>query len=287
MKNKIEYIATLLEKCSKHKFEQYVISRLWHMLDDDRIKIVTQQCIYIDKEKGERALADIYLPQVNIVIEVDEVHHLKKKEEDALREQGIIDSIGAEIHRINCTAKTDEDINAQLYKVVDIIKIKVSEKEKLNLFLPWDLEMEQTADYHKRKEYLSVIEGDYVKNTTEAFKIFDINFQQRSMAKIPGFNNLSVWCPYEDGPEWKNSLSNYGTILLEEYKGDKEGKCSKEPNGALEKRIVFLKGKNILGQPAARFIGIFKFDKMDNKSAVWRRFSYFCDMRNLFLYDNY
>lgn len=283
MDNKIEYIATLLEKCKRNKYEQYVISRLWYLLNDERIKIVTQQCVYLDK--GKYVLADIYFPQINLVVEVDEVYHLNKKEEDKLREQGIIDSIGAEVHRINCSDKTDEDINTQLEIVANIIKIRVSEKDKQNLFVPWDLEVEQTADYHKRKEYLSVLEGDYVKNTTEAFRVFNINSQQRSTANIPGFTNLVVWCPYEEGADWRNTLSNNGTILSEEYKGKVKNKRSKAPDNNAEKRIVFLKGKNVLGQMIARFVGIFKFDRMDNNVGIWKRVSYYCDMRCLFQYD--
>ncbi len=283
MDNKIEYIATLLEKCKRNKYEQYVISRLWYLLNDERIKIVTQQCVYLDK--GKYALADIYFPQINLVVEVDEVYHLNKKEEDKLREQGIIDSIGAEVHRINCTGKTDEDINTQLDTVANIIKIRVSEKDKQNIFVPWDLEVEQTADYHKRKEYLSVLEGDYVKNTTEAFRVFNINSQQRSTANVPGFTNLVVWCPYEEGTDWRNTLSNNGTILSEEYKGKGNNKSSKAPDNIDEKRIVFLKGKNVLGQMIARFVGVFKFDRMDNNIVIWKRVSYYCDMRCLFQYD--
>lgn len=284
--NKTEYIATLLTKCNKHKFEQYVLSRLWFMLNDDRIKIVTQQCIYINKEDGKYALADIYLPQINMIIEVDEAHHLEQETEDKLREQGIIDTLGADVKRIDCSPKADKDINTQLTELVSIIRNCIIEKEKLNLFIPWECEIEQTADYHKRKEYLSVLNGDYVRNTTEAFKIFDINNVQRhSTAHVPGFNHLVIWCPKEDASEWKNMLSKNGTILKEEYVGQKPDKCSEAPKDSKEKRIVFLKGKDSLGQNNARYVGVFKFDKMDKGAAIWKRITYYCDLRKLFIYD--
>ena len=48
---------------------------------------------------------------------------------------------------------------------------------------------------------------------------------------------------------------------------------------------VVKKGKNVRGQMIARFVGIFKFDRMDNNVGIWKRVSYYCDMRCLFQYD--
>ncbi len=49
MDYKLEYMERLFAKISKKKTESYVISRIWHQLDDDRVKFVVQQ--YIKEHK--------------------------------------------------------------------------------------------------------------------------------------------------------------------------------------------------------------------------------------------
>ena len=45
MDYKLEYMERLFAKISKKKTESYVISRIWHQLDDDRVKFVVQQYV--------------------------------------------------------------------------------------------------------------------------------------------------------------------------------------------------------------------------------------------------
>jgi hypothetical protein len=66
----LDYISCILNKMRHKKYECYVLSRLWHRLDDLTIEINPQQ--YIARENGF-ALADLYLPQFNLVIEVDRI----------------------------------------------------------------------------------------------------------------------------------------------------------------------------------------------------------------------
>ena len=89
MDYKLEYMERLFAKISKKKTESYVISRIWHQLDDDRVKFVVQQYVRIDK--GKYALADLYLPQLNLFIEVNEPVHEANIERDKLRNEKIED----------------------------------------------------------------------------------------------------------------------------------------------------------------------------------------------------
>lgn len=45
MDYKLEYMERLFAKISKKNTESYVISRIWHQLNDDRVKFVVQQYI--------------------------------------------------------------------------------------------------------------------------------------------------------------------------------------------------------------------------------------------------
>lgn len=54
MDYKLEYMERLFAKIGKKKTESYVISRIWHLLDDDRVKFVVQQ--YIKEHKTSMRL---------------------------------------------------------------------------------------------------------------------------------------------------------------------------------------------------------------------------------------
>ena len=71
MNYKVEYITRLFQKTSSKAIESYCLSRLWHRLDNDEIKIVPQQ--YVNRHTDKYALTDVYLPQFKI-------HELQTKE---------------------------------------------------------------------------------------------------------------------------------------------------------------------------------------------------------------
>ena len=78
---KIEYITNQLSKTFGKKYENYCVTRIYSLLKRDDIKIVTQQLF---KRKGRKiALADLYLPQINMWIEIDEGHHINNKNADS------------------------------------------------------------------------------------------------------------------------------------------------------------------------------------------------------------
>ena len=67
------------------KYENYVITALLH---DERLrdlKPITQY--YVPISDTNYALVDLYYPQINLVIEVDEPHHLDNKEKFSEKEK--------------------------------------------------------------------------------------------------------------------------------------------------------------------------------------------------------
>jgi hypothetical protein len=70
MNAKVEYISKLFQKTSFKALENYCLTRLWHKLDNDEIKFVPQQ--YVNRHTNKYALTDVYLPQFQIHIEVNE-----------------------------------------------------------------------------------------------------------------------------------------------------------------------------------------------------------------------
>lgn len=89
-------------KNKNKKYEAYVVTRIIHLLNDFTIKFATQQ--YVTRPEG-RALTDLYFPQFNLHIEVDEGHHFNSANiaADKLREADIINATGHQIIRIDAT----------------------------------------------------------------------------------------------------------------------------------------------------------------------------------------
>ena len=87
MDYELEYMECLFDSIKSKKTESYVIHRIWNKLDDDRVRFVIQQKILL--LNGKYALADLYLPQLSIFVEVNEPYHDKQKTQDKYRNETI------------------------------------------------------------------------------------------------------------------------------------------------------------------------------------------------------
>lgn len=100
---KYKYIKSQLAKTNKKNDENYVITRIWHLLQNEEIKFITQQ--YVVREDGKYALTDMFFPQLNLHIEIDEGYHQSEAQakEDRIRENDIISMTNHEVKRIDVT----------------------------------------------------------------------------------------------------------------------------------------------------------------------------------------
>ena len=279
---KLDYMARLFRSIRNKRFESYAIQRIWHLLDDERVKFVTQQ--YFNREDGSYALADLYLPQINLVVEIDEGQHNLKDNIvlDAKRSQQIQAVSQAQIERIPVCKDLEKDewyslkeFNDAISKVVDIIREKIQE-QGVN-FQPWTGDDMLSPDFHKSKGYLSVSENEYVKNIDDAAKIFNIHkgFLRAGGFDVPRKSGWIVWLPSVNNERWNNSLSDDG-LTIREYPSDAK-KRSDHVKGTISKnetRITFFREKDALGFNFYKFVGVFRINKelsqKENKS-VWER----------------
>lgn len=158
MDYKLEYMERLFAKISKKKTESYVISRIWHQLDDDRVKFVVQQ--YIRRTQDKYALADLYLPQLNILIEINEPFHKNNVEVDKIRNEEILSITHSKPIIIDCDNDIQE-IHRQVTDVVQLIKQRISELG--DSFKPWDDASTLTVEYHRNKGYLKVEDNECLR----------------------------------------------------------------------------------------------------------------------------
>ena len=285
---KLDYMARLFRKISHKRFECYVIQRIWHNLNDDRVKFVIQQ--YVRREKEDKyALADLYLPQIGVIVEVNEAYHIaseRQKEVDAIRNAEVARTTDATVKIVDCT-KPLSDIHAQINDIVEFIRQKIKEKEFMGCFKPWGGENTLTVEYHKNKGYVKVDDDEYVRTIDDICEIFGTKAKHRGFlraggATIPNDNDHVLWFPSVwNSSGWHNDLFNAYTIY--EYNEDAEtnkkhieGIKNEYNKNILPKRVTFFREKDDLGFNFYRFVGVFELDYEESFTqdrTVWKRCS--------------
>lgn len=281
---KLEYMERLFAKISKKKTESYVISRIWHQLDDDRVKFVIQQ--YIRRTQDKYALVDLYLPQLNIFIEINESYHKDKndvlREIDKIRNEEILNVTHSKPIVIDCDCDITE-IHRQVTDVVNLIRQRISELG--DNFKPWDEANTLTVEYHRNKGYLKVEDNECLRTTEDVAAVFGTKpkhrgFLRASGAAVPNRKNEIVWWPNTEHRLWCNLLSEKGMYIYEYPKAeDKRAEHLAHWLSATEEtRITFLRYKDDLGFCFYRFVGVFRLDKeksLQENKCVWERISDF------------
>jgi very-short-patch-repair endonuclease len=262
--NQIEYIARQLSRAQKKAYEHYVVTRIWHLLDDTSIKFVTQQ--YVKRPEG-MGLTDMYFPQLKVHVEIDEGHHFDKTGnrtiQDKIREADIITATGHTIKRVVIADKTLNEIHAQVQEIVQVLK---QTKDAARDFRPWNFEAEQNPSTYIQRGYIDLKDDVAFRTMVDAANCFGNNYKQYGIwtgaAKHPEPGKF-IWFPklYENN-EWNNSISDDDTEIREICKDTK--KCNPHIDEAIRnkdvKRIVFARVISPLGDVMYRFKGEFELD---------------------------
>ncbi len=288
MDYKLEYMERLFAKISKKKTESYVISRIWHQLNDDRVKFVVQQ--YIRRTQDKYALADLYLPQLNIFIEINEPFHKNNAEVDKIRNEEIINVTKAHLLVVDCGYKDKNDkihwnSLEEIHRQVSIIvwAIKLSIQELGDNFVPWNDTETLSVEYHKNKGILKVEDNECLRTIEEIAEVFETKVKHRGFLRasgvaVPNKLNEVVWWPNTEHHLWHNELSEDGMFIYEYPKAeDKRAVHLKQWLSAPEEtRVTFLRYKDDLGFCFYRFVGVFKLNReksINENKCVWERIS--------------
>ena len=279
MDYKLEYMERLFAKISKKKTESYVISRIWHQLNDDRVKFVVQQ--YIRRTQDKYALADLYLPQLNIFIEINEPYHKDEngvlREIDRIRNEEIRNVTHSEPIVIDCDCDIRE-IHRQVTDVVKLIKQRISELGEN--FKPWDDANTLSVEYHRSKGYLKVEDNECLRTTEDVAAVFGAKAKHRGFLRASGAGigeNIIVWWPNTEHRLWHNELSEDGMFIYEYPKAeDKRAAHLDQWKESTQTRVTFLRYKDDLGFCFYRFVGVFRLNRdksMRENKCVWERVS--------------
>lgn len=280
LKTKQDYITESLRKVRHKKWELFVISRILHGLDDDEIEFVTQQLVR--RGNGSRALTDVFFPQFNLHIEVDEPFHNHQVAADENRQQDIVSITNHDFWRIPLSDDSGKhldlpEIRSKIDKLVAHLKKLKNDSVQCGRFEPWDWAERYSATRAIRRGYVSVDENSTFRLQIEALKCFGFKGKgyQRGVWKINDKSDDVVWFPrlYPhyiwnnefDGEHIYERVANGLTAKQEQdaisslKKQRDEGKNHKD-----RKTIVFAKVKDPLGQNLLRYVGTFKMNTDDS-----------------------
>lgn len=277
---KLTYILRQLAKTNKKNYENYVVTRIYNRLDDLDIKFITQQ--YVSRRDGQYALTDMYFPQINLHIEVDEPHHERNVEVDKIREQDIINATNHKIMRVNIYNGIEiEEVNSQIESIVEYIKNK-----KLELgekFITWDIRKEYSPETYIENGYIDTKDNVAFLKIVDACNCFGLNYvgYQRGGAKHPIEKDTLLWFPkLYVNDRYTNRLSYDGNMIFESSnkKEFTKEEILEQTNAKafLNRRIVLARVIGSLGGVMYRFKGEFIFDSeesINNKCFVWRKIS--------------
>ena len=210
--DKKEYYIKQLSKTNKKNYENYVVCRIINFIDDLSLKFITQQPITM--RNGKKALTDLYFPQIDLHIEVDEAFHKNQIDKDKMREADIVSATSHTIERIDVT-KNIELINLRIDNIVKKIKDTIEGKKGNNTFIPWNIETEYERKTYVDKGYIDLDDKVAFKKIVDACNCFGCNYHgyQRAMARHPVEKDKALWFPklYEN-ENWQNNITDDGNF---------------------------------------------------------------------------
>lgn len=266
--SKTRYIVRSLSKIARKEWELFVVSRVVHGIDED-IEFVCQQLVR--RPDGSRALTDLFFPQFNLHLEVDEPFHSKQVNADEKRTQDIVGVTGHCIERISVLNAQEEPksldvLRGEVDDFVERLRSKRLAHISSGTFQPWDWENRYSARSVLDRGYMDVNDNIMFGTQVEAMKCF--GFEGRGWQKgawtIPDGSEDWLWFPrlYEHFI-WKNELTPDGQRIFQRALSE-EGVLSiskqmqdagKNPDRNV---IVLAKARDPLGLNLLRYVGTFR-----------------------------
>lgn len=265
---KTDYILKSLAKVSNKRWEFFLISRIIHQLHDD-IEFVTQQLVR--GGDGQRYLTDLYFPQFDLHLEIDERHHLTNEELDRFREMDIVQETNHKVKRLKTFEKSGSDKTLQQIKheVDDFVGFILQRKNELELngkFIPWDWESRYSADPIIQRGYIDVDDSVTFRLQAEALRCFGFSGKtiRRGTWHIRDGSGDWVWFPrLYPHYIWNNEISIDGNHIFQRAMNDEamEHNFRQNQKAASERLVgvvVFAKARDSLGSNVLRYVGTFQ-----------------------------
>lgn len=283
MSYKLDYISRLLQRTDGKRIELYVISRIWHLLDNYDVKMTPQQ--YVSREVNKYALTDVYFPQIALHVEVNEPAHYQSEEKvitDLKRKKEIEVNTGHQIFVIDCRQDI-LGIHSQIDELVTKINSQVKEQILEGKFNPWRPENEHNPNYWKDKGFIDISEEVSFYTIEDICLLFDADYQKtkrgflrRGVIANPKNNNQIIWWPSERPRSgWLNKFDEIAGTIIETHSDQKKKSDHYHYHAqGTHIRICFFHYTDILGLTNYKYVGVFTNDKEKSNpqdGTVWKR----------------
>lgn len=283
----LDHVAYMFNVRTKgKKYENFIVNAIYAKVDNPDLMPVTQQYVRNPKDSRKYYLLDLYFPQINFGVEIDEGQHMSDECQvlDKARTEAIKSAIGYDEARISIVDKKTGQKRSypEISKDIDLIVLRI--KQKID-----DLGGVKWVTNEEKKRSLGIIKNGpgifdikqdvTYRSITEIYNICggcrgtgkDAKSLQKGFYKLN--NQYYLWVPtltIEDNAsdaKYNNYLSEDGTVITEinnnpkgwdNYPGDRN-------------RVVFMRMKDMYGRSCIRFIGVFQYKKGDSKECTHER----------------
>lgn len=305
---KLEHLSIMLNRRTKgKKYENFIINSIYTKISNPELIPITQQYVknanYSSGNSKKYYLLDLYFPQLNYGIEVDESHHLNEKNraQDILRAEDILNSIQCEQGRIsiyqeNGNLKTYDEVNDDINKQVKHIQKLIARSNETQK-LRWE-----DNDIRKKRilknGIISSSDNVDFEGVTEIYNLMGNNVQNLGRCFVKLNKKYKLWVPHlaielQDGTiktknGWENTL-NEDKTLITEVVGNMD-KCDTRnlPAGAWNengyKRVVFMHILDSFGMKRVRFLGLFEAVEIRISNSIQTRI--YKKIKNMVRFDD-
>lgn len=278
--NHLSYMFNVRTK--NKKYENFVVNAIYNKVGNMELEPITQQYVCNPDDPRKYYLIDLYFPQINYGIEVNEAQHLGEEHTlaDKERAEAIKDAIDCTVRVVDIFEKKEQseaavmrsyaEINNQIDMYVEEIKTLIAQKEKMD-----GKRLQWISDAQKKlaiwtSGVLSVDDPVSYQNKKEIEKLLGVPVTARACYRPLGVDYYYyLWVPglsVRDNSGKIYSSNGWVNYLYEDKKEIVEIDTKKERQGAnlknttkkTPKRVTFMKMKDKYGKDCCKFIGVFE-----------------------------
>jgi hypothetical protein len=279
----LHYLSRLFQKTSSKPTELYVLTRLWHQLNDLEIQMIPQQ--YVNLPGSHYAMTDVFFPQANIFVEINEPAHYNdaiRIKLDEQRRQNILQRTGVQVSIVDCREPLLK-IHQQIDRIVNDIKKVVDEHRHNGNFYTWRPNEFRNPNYWKKKGVISLKDDIILNNIEDICTLFGADFNKTKRGFLrkgaiahPHQNDFHIWWPSAYSRSgWHNESMENDDFITESH--DSSEKTSTHYNSTAKwphKRLVFYFQKDVLGFTGYYFKGVYEIDltkSNEQDGIIWCR----------------
>lgn len=294
---KREYLIKTFSRTKRKDYENYIINGIWHKLNRTDIQPITQQ--YVKRSDGKYALIDLYFPQINFGVEIDEEYHIKNTERDLIREMTMEQVLGSyeetkdfSLFRVKASDNLN-NINSQINEVIKIIEQRAIEYniDKWDFYRkPYELPIKKKLISVKDNLLFDRIEDICYCFGKDKYKIqrafFPLGYGYHFWSPILAIESKGILKSVSNG--WINTLSDDWNTMKETNDDKSKITINNPKYYPKEERVAFAKSKDALGRDKYRFIGVFKMnmeESREGKFIIYNRIAEELDL-SIFLNDD-